>query len=316
MQFKEIAIIGGTGFVGRHLCNALSRSGLAIRVLTRKRERNRHLLVFPRLSLIQADVHDQDALAGALAGADAVIHLAAILNEQGTDSFTRTHVQLTENVTHACQANDISRLLYMSALGASVNAPSEYLKSKAKAEEQAHSLDGLHTTSFRPSVIFGPADDFFNRFARLLAMSPGIFPLACPTAQFAPVYVEDVVAAMLASLQNPSTFGQRYDLCGPETYSLRELVEYTAQVANLRRKIIPLSDRLSALQARILEKLPGKPFSMDNYLSTKADTSVSNDGFAQLGIAPRSIESIVPSYLGNEERNSKLSSLRKFAGRS
>ena len=194
---------------------------------------------------------------------------------------------------------------------ASTSAPSFTAREAAHAAE----ADGIAVTSFRPSVIFGPGDSFFNRFAGLLALSPFAFPLACPQARFAPVYVEDVVRAFLTALDDDATAGQRYELCGPRTYTLRELVAYTARISGRRRLVVGLGDRLSRLQGQVLERVPGKPFSTDNYLSTKTDSVCSSNGFERLGIAPRSVESIVPGYLGASERNSRLGRLRASARR-
>jgi uncharacterized protein YbjT (DUF2867 family) len=164
-------------------------------------------------------------------------------------------------------------------------------------------------------VIFGPDDSFFNRFATLLAMSPLIFPLACPEARMSPAYVEDVARAIADSLERKSTFGERYDLCGPQTYTLRELVEYTARVAGLKTRVLPLGDTASKLQARILEWVPGKPFTRDNYLSLQVDGTCENNGFAEFGIRPTSIESIVPTYIGHHGKLDVYQDLRRAAGR-
>jgi NADH dehydrogenase len=164
-------------------------------------------------------------------------------------------------------------------------------------------------------VIFGHDDDFFNRFASLLAMSPMVFPLACPNARMAPVYVEDIARVFADSLERKSTFGRRYDLCGPKVYTLRELVEYTAQVAGINRRIVPLGDALSRLQARILEWVPGKPFTRDNYLSLQVDSVCAENGFAEFGIHPTSVECIVPTYVGHRGKMDVYQDLRRAAGR-
>jgi NADH dehydrogenase len=208
-------------------------------------------------------------------------------------------------------------MLHMSALGASSDAPSDYLKYKAEGENAAHlwADQGLHTTSFRPSVLFGPDDSFFNRFATLLTMSPIVFPLACPNARMAPVYVEDVARVFADSLTRKDTYGQHYDLCGPKQYTLRELVEYTARVAGLKSRILPLGDTLSRLQARVLEWAPGKPFSRDNYLSLQMDAGCKEDGFKAFGFQPTSLECIVPSYIGHEGKMDAYQDMRRVAGR-
>lgn len=320
MKRPKVCLVGGTGFVGRHIIAELARRGYAIRVLTRRRERRRELLVFPTLELVECDVHRLANLSAQIESADAVISLPGILNELGGqgEDFTAVHAELPGKVAEACRYNRITRVLHMSALNAAPDAPSEYLRSKAIGEEAAHAAqsDGLHVTSFRPSVIFGPDDDFFNRFAALLKLTPLVFPLACPNARFAPVYVEDVVRAFVDSLDDKSTYGKRFDLVGPREYTLKALVEYTAKTLGLRRYVLGLGDGLSRLQARMLELAPGKPFSRDNYLSMQVDSVSEDNGLPALGIEPQSIEAIVPTYLGGQDRESRYQRLRSAARRS
>lgn len=312
-------MLGGSGFVGGHLCAELARRRLRIRVLTRRKERSRHLLVFPTLELVETDIHYASRLNVHFRDCDAVINLVGILNEgSGANrGFQEAHELLPAKVTEACQFNGIKRLLHMSALGVDPEGPSAYLKTKAAGEQAAHAAerDGTAVTSFRPSVIFGSDDDFFNRFAGLLALSPFVFPLACPNSRLAPVYVEDVCRAFADSLDKKATFGMRLELCGPRSYTLKELVEYTARVGGLRRKVIGLGNALSRLQALVLERLPGKPFSYDNYLSLSKDSVCSQNGFELLGISPAAIEAIVPSYLGDQNRSARFQGLRGTAGR-
>ena len=319
MAAKRIAILGGSGFVGSHLVAALTREGWATRVFTRRRSRSRALLVIPTCEIIETDVHLASNLNEHLAGCDAVVNLAGILNEHSRtgDRFRDVHAELPEKLAEACRHLGVERMLHMSALGVDADAPSEYLRTKFHGEQAAHAATahGIAVTSFRPSVIFGPGDSFFNRFAGLLTLSPFVFPLACPQARFAPVYVEDVVRAFLTALADDATAGRHYELCGPRTYTFRELVAYTARITGRRRMIVGLGDRLSRLQGRVLERVPGKPFSTDNYLSTKIDSTCSCNGLEELGIAPRSVESIVPGYLGGNERNSWLGRLRATARR-
>ncbi|MDX1433237.1 MAG: complex I NDUFA9 subunit family protein [Gammaproteobacteria bacterium] len=319
MAVRRVCILGGTGFVGRHLCCELGRRRLELRVLTRRRERRRDLIVLPSLELVEADVHSLADLSVHMRDCDAVINLIGILNQSDgpCETFASVHAELPGKVAEACRYNRITRLLHMSALNASTDAPSEYLRRKAEGEESAHAWanEGLDVTSFRPSVIFGPDDSFFNRFASLLAMSPFVFPLACPDARFAPVYVEDVAMAFANSLDDRRTYGQRYDLCGPNSYTLRELVEYTARTAGLSRRVIGLGDRLSRLQARVLELVPGKPFSVDNYLSLKVDSICKHNGFDDLGIHPIALEGIVPGYLGPRGKERVFARYRSSARR-
>mgnify|MGYP001592979259 CR=1 FL=1 len=301
MSTHKICLLGGTGFVGKRLAARLSEAGHDVVILTRHRERQRDLLVLPTVRLVQGDVHDPEFLRKRFEDRDTVINLVGILNEKGRDGrgFARAHAELPSMLVEACRQTGVTRLLHMSALHASPAAPSHYLRTKALGEDAVHRAGNpdFHVTSFRPSVIFGPGDSFLNRFAGLLRLTPGMFPLACPQARFQPVYVEDVVRAFVESLDNHKTFGQRYDLCGPKVYTLREIVEYVARLIGKRVCIIGLNDALSYLQAATLEFVPGKPFSLDNYRSLKVD-SVCEQGFpAVFGITPSSLEQIAPAYL-------------------
>lgn len=319
MLIKTIGILGGTGFVGRWLCNRLSDDGYRLRVLTRDRESNRFgLILLPNLDLVQTNVHDPRQLEEQLRGCDAVINLVGILNEHGRsgEGFRSVHVDLTEKVISACRANGIRRLLHMSALNADpARGPSHYLRTRGEAEDKVRAAEDIHSTIFRPSVIFGPDDSFFNRFARLLRMTPLVFPLACPNARFAPAYVEDVVEAFALSLKRPETYGRSFDLCGPHSYSLEEIVKYTAHCINANRWIIPLPDFLSRLQAAIFDFVPGKPFSTDNYLSAQVDSVCAGDGFQFFGIVPSAVESCVPAYLAHREARGRYQEFRSHSHR-
>jgi NADH dehydrogenase len=315
MTTRTVCVLGGTGFVGRHLVSRLAQEGYQVRVPTRRRERHRDLLVLPGLSLVQADVHDPRVLAEQLAGCEAAINLVGILNEKGRDGsgFRKVHMELPRKVADACVAQRVGRLLHMSALHADADkGPSLYLYTKGEGEHLVHAAAarGLAVTSFRPAVIFGPGDGFFNRFATLLKLSPLVFPLACSQARLAPVYVGDVVQAFVTALGKRATVGQRYDLCGPHSYTLEELVRYTARVLGLRRYIIGLGKRLSYLQARVLEHVPGKPFSVDNYLSLQVD-SICRDRFpAVFELAPTALEGVVPAYLSAHSVRARYASYR------
>ena len=316
MSTTRICLIGGSGFMGRHLAAQLIKPGYQVRVLTRRRASHRELLVLPNLQLIESNIYDANALSTQLQGMDIVVNLVGILNERRRGDFQRAHVSLSQNIVDACRTAGVKRLLHMSALRADAqNGPSQYLRTKGEGEAIALAASDLQVTVFRPSVIFGADDQFFNRFAKLLALSPGIFPLACADARFAPVYVEDVAEGFVRAIHNPATFGQAYNLCGPTPYSLRELVEYTAKLTGHKRRIISLGNTLSWWQGFIMERLPGKPFSRDNYLSTRVTSLCKSQFPAVFGIKPASIESVVPGYLGKQNINARLSLLRRTAGR-
>ncbi len=313
-QRPLVCVLGGTGFVGHHLVNHLVENGYRVRVASRRPMRHRDLAVLPHVELLEADVHTPQDLARLFTDCSAVVNLVAILNEERAGDFQRVHVELPRKIIQACQEQGVTRLLHMSALNADPRGDlSRYLTSKGEGEALVHSVEGLEVTSFRPSVIFGLGDHFFNRFAALLRGAPLLFPLACPRSRFAPVYVDDVAGAMLKSLADRHTIGQRYDLCGPHAYTLQQLVEFTARTIGVRRLILPLGDGLSRLQARIMQHLPGKPFTYDNYLSLQVD-SICRQGFpAIFGIDPQPIESIVPLYLANRTLRGRYDQFRALA---
>lgn len=306
MKYQRVCVLGGTGFVGRHLAALLCERGHQVRILTRNRERHRHLLVLPNVQLIEATIYDTASLRAQLQGCDAAVNLVGILNEKGSDGsgFRRAHVELAEKVIKACRDVGVERLLHMSALHADAErGPSHYLRTKGEAEKRVHAAasDRLCVTSFQPSVIFGPEDSFFNRFAKLLRRTPLFFPLASPASRFAPVYVGDVARAFAESLERRETFGQRYPLCGPRDYSLQELVEYTARSVGVRRKIVGLGPSASYWQARLLEWVPGKPMSRDNLASLSVDSVCRDNGLLALGIEPTPVEAVVPQYLAHRQ---------------
>ena len=305
MKTTDICMLGGAGFVGGHLASRLASAGHNVTILTRNRERHRRLLVLPTVRLRQGDVYDRRFLEATIAQSDVVINLVGILNEKGRNGrgFENAHVALADAVINACIATGTRRLLHMSALRADADrGPSHYLRTKGQAERLIMDKcgDNIAWTMFQPSVIYGPDDSFTLRFAQLLRLTPLIFPLARPDARFAPVFIGDVVDAFVTALNDPQSAGQRYQLCGPDALSLRGMVRFIATCLGLRRLIVGLPDSVSKLQARICEFLPGKPFSMDNYLSLTVPSVCDDNGFAHLGLTPRSFRNIVPTYLNSE----------------
>ena len=314
MLIKKIVVLGGTGFVGSSLCNRLSKEGYQIKILTRNREYNReNLILLPNVDLIETDVGNLNNLNQHLIGCDMVINLIGILNEKGNvgDGFKKVHVELIKKLIKACEKNGIRRFMYMSALNAdSKNAKSFYLKTKGKAEELLHSNKiGMKVTSFRPSVIFGKSDSFFNRFANLLKMTPIFFPLACYKTKFAPIYVLDLVEMVIKAINDSSSYDRKFNLCGPKIYTLKDLVAYTAKTMDKKCIIIPLNNFFSLMQAKIFDFIPGKPFSTDNYLSAQTDSICKSNDLKLYNINPTPIEDIVPKYINNYNYDSFYSDL-------
>jgi len=310
MKRLRIVILGGTGFVGSHMVPRLCADGHTVKVLSRNREQHRDLAVLPLASVVSADVYDLDALREQLAGADAAINLVGILNEHGNNGrgFQKAHVELTEILIAACQSARVPRLLQMSALRAG-EGESHYLKTRGEAESRVKS-SSLAWTIFRSSVIFGPGDGLFFRFASLLRMTP-VLPLARAHAKFEPVYVGDVAEAFARAIVHPHTAGHTYELFGPRVIELGELVRWTAALIGKKRWIIPLPDALGGVQAYLGEWLPGKPISRDNFRSLKLDSVGTNDGLAALGIVSTPMDVVMPALLGGDSWQRRLDRYRE-----
>ncbi len=312
-------MVGGSGFVGRHLVAALAARGARVTVPTRRRERAKHLILLPTVEVIETDVHAPGELARLVAGRDAVINLAGVLHsrrgrrdERGPNGygpdFADTHVELPQAIIAACRAAGVKRLLHMSAVGADPHGPSEYLRSKGIGEQAVLAADDLAVTVVRPSIIFGPEDRFLNLFAALARWLP-VLAVACPNARFQPVYVGDVVRAMLAALENRDAAGKRYDLCGPREYTLRALVQFACAITGRRRLVIGLPDGLARLQAWTFEQMPAslKLITRDNLRSMQVP-SVCERAFP-FGIEPWLLETAAATWLapqGPRERYPKL----------
>lgn len=307
MTSHSICVLGGTGFIGGELVARLVAAGHDVRLLTREPARHRDLLVLPRLRLVRADVHDEALLAREFAGCDVVVNLVGILNESGLGrgsgaQFRRVHTELPQKCVRACRVAGVRRYLHMSGLKAdSQRGPSHYLRSKGLAEDFIREFCAKGAPEFvifQPSVVFGPHDAFINNFAKILKLTPGVLPLACADAKFAPVYVGDVVAAFVACLDRRDVAGRTFELCGPDVLTLGEIVRMTAGWLGLRRIVVPLPRAASRAQAAVMDFVPGKPFSTDNYLSATLDSVCSRDGLKELGLPRTAMESVVPGYLG------------------
>ena len=312
---KKILILGGTGFVGRHVCEKLAAGGYRVTVLTRRRSNANHLQMLPMLDIAEGSAHDAASLEPLVAGQDAVINLVAILH--GTEAaFDKAHVQLPLALVKACDAAGQRRIVHVSSLGADPNAPSMYQRSKARGVAVLTS-SGLDISIIRPSVIFGAEDKFLNTFASLQKLFPFI-PLAGSTAKFQPVWVEDVASAIVKCIENTETIGQTYEACGPEVFTLKQLVQLAGQYSGHDKPVFGLPNALARIQAALMELAPGEPImSRDNLDAMKTDNISGGKlpGLVALGISPSALSAVAPFYLGAQGLRSGLTAKRKTAGR-
>ncbi len=313
MKLKNIVLTGGTGFVGSHIVHRLDAAGYRVKVLTRRRDSAKHLILLPNVQVVECDLMDDGSLRDALAGADAVINLVGILHESRRASFGRIHAELPARIAAACKALGIPRLLHLSALHADPAGPSAYLRSKGEGEA-AVKASGLDWTIFRPSVVFGAGDRFLTLFSTLARLMPVLF-LASPEARFQPVWVEDLAQAVVASLDKPETVGQAYNLCGPKVYRLRELVAYAARCVGADPCIIGLNAQLSWLQAWVMEWFPVKLMTRDNLRSMQVDSVCDCPFPAVFDLAPTPLEAIAPDYMAGDTPRAGYLRFRTVAGR-
>ncbi len=314
-KISKVCVIGGSGFVGQHIVHLLHAAGYAVRVATRREEHARELLVLSGVEVVETNIHEPAALAALLSGMDAVINLTGILHERNAKSgdFQRVHIDLPRRIAQACTARGVKRILHMSALNADTQAKSAYLRSKAQGEAQLRN-NSLMVTVFRPSVIFGAEDAFLNQFAALLRRLP-VLALACGDSKLQPVYVEDVARAFVSSLENPETFGRSYEMCGPKVYTLQQLVQYVNDLQQRSRWIFTLGKSASYYQAWLLEKLPGKLMTRDDYFALLGNSVCGGDFPAVFGFQPTTLEAVAPQYLGPQSMISPYDAWRGQARR-
>lgn len=318
-MISNIVVTGGTGFVGRSVCEKLvQRSGGAsgrIVVPTRRIGHARHIQMLPTVQPVEVDLFDAAALARLLEGADALVHLVAVLHGS-EQQFRQVHVELPQRLAAACAKAGVRRVVHLSALGVDAQAPSRYLRSKA-AGETAWRSSGLDLTVLRPSLIFGAHDRLLNLFARLQAVAP-LLPLASADARFQPVWVDDVARAVLRCLDDPTTIGQVIECVGPDPYTLRQIVEAAGRWAGHPRPVLALPDALGRLQALLMELLPGEPLmSRDNVDSMRVPSVASGKlpGLDRLGIRPAAMDAVAPQYLAPGQGPARLDPWRARARR-
>jgi uncharacterized protein YbjT (DUF2867 family) len=318
MRHQSIALFGGSGFIGSHLASALVAAGKNVRIATRRRSHASRLTLLP-LDVIELDPFDPIELARFVEGADAVVNLVGTLHggrgRPYGPQFAKLHVDLPSKIAAACVGKGVHRFVHMSALNADSDGPSMYLRSKGDGEKALLSGTPLATTIFRPSVVFGPEDRFLNVFAALQRLFP-VLPLAKPDAKFQPVYVGDVVKAIVATLDLDAAHGRVYELGGPTVYSLESLVRLCGQMIGRQARIVRLPDALAYMQALSFETLPGEPLiTRDNLDSMSRDAVMEGPLAPELNLEPVAIEAIAPTYLNEASLRSRFSAFRATAGR-
>jgi uncharacterized protein YbjT (DUF2867 family) len=324
MQHSNILVIGGSGFIGRHIVARLAARGLRVTVPTRRRARSRHLILLPTVDVVECDVHDDATLDNLVLDKDAVINLVGILHgsrgphgSRYGPAFAQAHVELPRRIVAVCTEQGVGRFLHMSALGANSNGPSMYQRSKGDGEALVQASQ-LNWTVFRPSVVFGPEDNFLNLFAKLAKFFP-LLPIGGANARFQPVWVGDVADAFVGALDNLDTFRHTYELAGPRIYRLRDLVAFAAAASGHPRPVIALPDFLARAQAFLMELAPGEPLmSRDNLDSMKVDNVATKQPFSpapELGIQMTPMEAEAPAYLSRSHARSRFGIYRTRAGR-
>ena len=321
MEHSNILVVGGAGFIGRHIVARLTARGLRVTVPTRRRARARHLIMLPTIEVVECDVHDDAVLNDLVRDKDAVINLIGILHgSRGAPygrEFARSHVELPRRIVAASRIHGVRRLLHMSAMGADSNGPSMYTRSKGDGDA-AVKASQLDWTIFRPSVVFGPEDNFLNMFATLAKFFP-VLSIGSADARFQPVWVGDVADAFVNALDNRDTYERTYEVAGPQIYRLRELVAFAAAASGSPRPVFKLPNALARVQAMLMELAPGEPLmSRDNLDSMKVDNVAAAQPFQpapELGIRMTPLEAEAPTYLSRAHARSRFGFYRARAGR-
>jgi uncharacterized protein YbjT (DUF2867 family) len=312
---KKILVLGGSGFVGRHVCEQLTRLGYRVTVPTRKAAHARVVQTLPMVSVIEAHIHDAATLEGLVAGHDAVVNLVAILHGNARQ-FDAVHVHLPKQLAQAMQRQGVKRLVHVSALGADLYGPSHYQRTKALGEQALQSC-GLDLTVLRPSVIFGSDDQFLNLFARLQALLP-VVPLAGAQTRFQPVWVGNVAESVVKCLQQAHTIGHTYECVGPEVFTLADLVRLAGKLSGHPRPVLGMPRALAYFQALLMQLLPGQPLlSTDNLRSMEVD-NVASGQFptqADLGIVAQALPAEAARYLDLTGQADPLLAKRQMASK-
>ena len=300
MSTNLVTIFGGSGFLGRHTVRALARAGWRIRVATRNPGRGfflRPLGTVGQIDFVKCDVADADSVAAAVKGSNAVINLTGILFQKG-QTFEDVQAEGAANIAHAAADAGATALVHVSAIGADAQSESEYATTKAQGE-QAVRESFPNAVILRPSIIFGPEDGFFNKFAAMARYLPVLPLVGGGHTRFQPVFVGDVAAAIVKALSSEQARGRTFELGGPSIYSFKELLQIILRETGRKRILAPLPFGIATVQAAFLQILPNPILTMDQVKLLKNDNVVAPTaaGLADLGITPTSVEAVIPSYL-------------------
>jgi NADH dehydrogenase len=306
MSDKRVAVIGASGFIGRYVVKRLASRGDVIAAITRNTDSGQSLQPMGdvgQIARFRANITDEKRLMAAIAGSDMVVNLAGILYERGAQLFEAVHHEGARRVGRIAAALGVKRVVHISALGAAADSPSRYARSKA-AGEAAIAAAFPAVTILRPSIVFGPEDEFFNRFAAMAQYLPALPLIGGGKTRFQPVYVGDVAAAVVAALDDPATAGRIYELGGPQIYTFRELMELILRETRRKRLLTPVPWGLAMLEAAVLELAPVPLLTRDQVRLLRSDNVVSPGALTlrDLGITPTAVEEILPTYLDRYRR--------------
>ena len=297
-----VVVFGGGGFFGRRLVHRLTAQGMTVRVAVRHPDHARielQSIGFDRVTVVPADVRDQASVAAAIAGADAVVNTVSAYVENGGVTFEAVHVQGAETVAREAVAAGVARLVLVSGIGADADSRFPYIRARGRGEQVVQQTF-LEATIVRPGAMFGPGDALFTTLAELIKLLPVLPLIGSGDTRLQPVFVEDVTEAVARILTDPRTVGRTYELAGPGVYTLRELVTMTLHLLGKRRLLIPVPFAVAEIQARLFELLPNPPLTTGQVDLLKADNLASRTlpGLQELKIQPKTVEEVVPTYIG------------------
>ena len=307
MGARQATVFGGSGFVGRYAVARLARAGARVVVGVRHPETAGFLKPMGDVGQVvptRADVGDPAAVAAAVAGSDLVVNLVGILFERGRRRFSAVHVRGAETVARAAAAAGARRLVHVSALGADAESPSAYARSKAEGEAAARAAFP-DLTIVRPGLVFGPEDDFFNRFAKLARISPALPLVHGGRTRFQPVHAGDAAEGIRRVAERADAAGRVYEFGGPRIYTFRALLEFVLATTGRRALLVPVPEALLRFKARFFELLPRPPLTRDQIALLRRDSvagAAGARGFADLGIRPAALEAAAPAYLARYRR--------------